>query len=177
MNISICSRTGDIIEPMIKPQWYVSCEKFNDQAIAFVNEEKIKFIPGLKDEWIKWLTNEQSKNWCISRQLWWGHRIPAYKVVFKEECNNLNNGEMDEKWVVASNLEAARILASKKYNISFEQFDLFQDEDVLDTWFSSGIFPISIFGWPNSTEDLKRYYPLSVFKVYFIYINSVNDNR
>jgi valyl-tRNA synthetase len=107
--------------------------------------------------WERWLSNIH--DWCISRQLWWGHRIPAYKLYIKDK------GPEDDIWIVAKNLEEAHEKVFKQYGLSDRNlYHLEQDEDVLDTWFSSGIYPLACFGWPNATEDLEDFYPLSVME-------------
>uniref|UniRef100_A0A8C4DJQ8 valine--tRNA ligase n=1 Tax=Dicentrarchus labrax TaxID=13489 RepID=A0A8C4DJQ8_DICLA len=141
-------RSKDIVEPLLKPQWYVNCTDMGKQAADAVREGQLKIIPDhhLKT-WFNWMDN--IRDWCISRQLWWGHRIPAYFVT-----------DMDgHYWVCGRTEEEAREKAAKRFNVSADKITLRQDEDVLDTWFSSGIFPFSIFGWPNETQDLNVFYP------------------
>ena len=107
----------------------------------------------------RWLEN--IRDWCISRQLWWGHRVPAWYVTLEEDKLK-ELGAYENHWVVARNekeaeVEANRIFAGRK-------FQLAQDPDVLDTWFSSGLFPLSVLGWPDETQDLKTFYPTSVLE-------------
>ncbi|XP_063054552.1 valine--tRNA ligase isoform X4 [Engraulis encrasicolus] len=158
MVVPVCSRSKDIVEPLLKPQWYVSCGEMGKQAADAVREGRLKIIPDhhLKT-WFNWMDN--IRDWCISRQLWWGHRIPAYFVTVNDP--NVKPGEdMDgHYWVSGRTEEEAREKAAKRFNTSKEKITLRQDEDVLDTWFSSGIFPFSIFGWPNQSEDLSVFYP------------------
>lgn len=107
--------------------------------------------------WFKWLDNIQ--DWCISRQLWWGHRIPVYlaKIPGVIDYPDINN---DDHWVVGRDIEEARANAGKKWNVDPKIVELSQDEDVLDTWFSSGIFPFSTMGWPDvDSKDLKAFFP------------------
>eukprot|EP01095_Lingulamoeba_sp_RSL-Kostka_P012275 TRINITY_DN4835_c1_g1_i2.p1 TRINITY_DN4835_c1_g1~~TRINITY_DN4835_c1_g1_i2.p1 ORF type:complete len:920 (-),score=367.49 TRINITY_DN4835_c1_g1_i2:144-2903(-) len=166
MVIGICSRTGDIVEPMIKPQWFVKCKGMAERAAEAVNSGELKIYPDHphKKIWLDWCGDLH--DWCISRQLWWGHRIPAYMVK--------TNGKMHEPetWVCGRNEEEAMENARKELKkqdaeVTDEVLDsitLEQDPDVLDTWFSSGLFPFSVFGWPNETEDLKRFFPTSLLE-------------
>nr|XP_043627518.1 valine--tRNA ligase, mitochondrial 1 [Erigeron canadensis] len=163
MRLGVCSRTNDVVEPMIKPQWYVSCSSLAKEALEAVTDEtnkKIDIIPKqYVAEWKRWLEN--IRDWCISRQLWWGHRVPAWYVTLEDdELQEI--GAYASHWVVARNEkeaegEANRIFAGKR-------FQLAQDPDVLDTWFSSGLFPLSVLGWPDDTQDLKTFYPTSVLE-------------
>eukprot|EP00916_Digyalum_oweni_P019703 GHVL01032880.1.p1 GENE.GHVL01032880.1~~GHVL01032880.1.p1 ORF type:complete len:999 (+),score=187.73 GHVL01032880.1:241-2997(+) len=150
MSIPICSRTGDILEPLLKPQWWVNCANMAKRGIDVVKSGELRLIPEHHVQtWNNWLENIQ--DWCISRQLWWGHRIPAYLVIEPKQS--------DEVWVVGRNMEEARDRAAEKLKIEKSLIKLKQDEDVLDTWFSSGIFPMSTMGWPNETADFKNYFP------------------
>ncbi|CAK9165068.1 unnamed protein product [Ilex paraguariensis] len=163
MRLGICSRTKDVVEPMIKPQWYVNCSSMAAEAFdAVMNDEskKIEIIPKQYiAEWKRWLEN--IRDWCVSRQLWWGHQIPAWYVTLEDdELKEL--GAYKDHWVVARNEEAALLEASKIFD--GKKLRLTQDPDVLDTWFSSGIFPLSVLGWPDDSEDLKAFYPTSVLE-------------
>jgi len=137
-------RSNVVIEPMLTDQWYVNAGELAKDAIAAVESGKTKFVP---ETWSKtyfqWMRNIEP--WCISRQLWWGHRIPAWYGpdghVFVEESE-----------------ERAQAAARKHYG---KDAPLRQDEDVLDTWFSSGLWPFSTLGWPEQTPDLKKFYPTS----------------
>uniref|UniRef100_A0A8K9Y0Q1 valine--tRNA ligase n=1 Tax=Oncorhynchus mykiss TaxID=8022 RepID=A0A8K9Y0Q1_ONCMY len=153
MVVPVCSRSKDIVEPLLKPQWYVDCADMGKQAADSVREGRLKIIPDHHHKtWFNWLDN--IRDWCISRQLWWGHRIPAYFVTVTDPS------DMDgHYWVSGRTEEEARDKAAKRFNVSTDKVTLRQDEDVLDTWFSSGIFPFSIFGWPNETQDLSVFYP------------------
>lgn len=143
------------VEPRLCMQWYLSMQHFADLALPPVMEDDIRFYPAkYKNTYKNWLTNIQ--DWCISRQLWWGHRIPAYYI-------SAPNAEQEE-FVVAETPEAALQLARKKTGRNDLQLsDLRQDEDALDTWFSSWLWPISLFdgiNHPNNPE-LEYYYPTS----------------
>ncbi len=141
-NVAKCERCKTTIEPKVSMQWFVSMKDLAKRAADSVREGKMKFIPRrYEKQYFNWLDNIQ--DWCISRQLWWGHRIPAY---YCEECGHIN---------VAKN---APLKCEKCGSIK-----LHQDEDTLDTWFSSALWPFSTLGWPNTeSEDYKRFYPTNV---------------
>ncbi|XP_045607383.1 valine--tRNA ligase isoform X2 [Procambarus clarkii] len=156
MVVPICSRSKDIIEPMIKPQWYVKCSDMAAKAVEAVKSGELEIIPKIHEKtWYHWM--DEMRDWCISRQLWWGHQIPAYFVTIKDQ--SLPPGQNDEYWVSGRTEEEARQKAAAKFNVSPENIKLNQDPDVLDTWFSSGLFPFSVMGWPKQTKDLEMFYP------------------
>jgi len=150
-------RSGVVIEPWLMDQWYVNAEKLVQPAIKAVEDGRTKFVP---ERWNKtyfeWMRNIQP--WCISRQLWWGHRIPAWYGP-------------DGQVFVEANEEDALASAAKHYGKAVE---LTRDNDVLDTWFSSGLWPFSTLGWPDNTAELKRYYPGDVlvtgFDIIFFWV-------
>lgn len=152
-------RGGAVIEPYLSTQWFVKIKPLADKAMEVVRDGKIEIIPKMWEKtYFEWMEN--IKDWCISRQLWWGHRIPAYYTP-------------DGSMVVAESLdEAFELLKSKNPNLKKEEIS--QDEDVLDTWFSSGLWPFSVFGWPEKTEDWKKFYPTSIlvtgFDIIFFWV-------
>lgn len=152
-------RGGAVIEPLLSTQWFVKIESLAKPAIEVVKSGKVQFQPKMWEKtYFEWMEN--IRDWCISRQLWWGHRIPAYYAP---------NGEM----VVAESVEEAVSLFSKK-GVSVTKETIKQDEDVLDTWFSSGLWPFTVFGWPENSSELKQYYPTSVlvtgFDIIFFWV-------
>ena len=161
MVLPICSRSKDIIEPILKPQWYVNCKDMAERSIKAVRSKELRILPEtFESTWYRWL--EDSRDWCISRQLWWGHRIPSY-FVSSDEIPAGN--EIDDKyWVSAHSHADALEKAAKRFGVAKEKIRLAQDEDVLDTWYSSGLFPFSSFGWPAQTDDLKRFFPTTLLE-------------
>ena len=151
-------RSNTIIEPLLTEQWFVDAKKLSKKPIKIVNEGKTSFYP---DNWSKtffqWMKDIEP--WCISRQIWWGHRIPAWYD------NNKNI-------YVAENIKEALILAKKKNKKN--NFKLKQETDVLDTWFSSALWPFATLGWPNKTKELSKFYPTSVlitgFDIIFFWV-------
>ena len=136
-----CYRCDTVIEPYLSDQWFVKMKPLAERAIAVVNSGEVRFQP---ERWTKvymhWMNN--IRDWCISRQIWWGHRIPAFY------CNHCNH------------MVVARELPAKCPNCASDSFR--QDEDVLDTWFSSWLWPFSTMGWPDDTADQQRFLPTSV---------------
>lgn len=163
MRLGVCSRSNDVIEPMIKPQWYVNCGDIAKEALHAVTDEEnrsVEIIPKqYVADWKRWLEN--IRDWCISRQLWWGHQIPAWYVTLEDDILQ-ELGAYNDHWVVAKNEEEARDEANQRYN--GKKFHLIRDPDVLDTWFSSGLFPLTVLGWPDDTDDLRAFYPTSVLE-------------
>lgn len=158
MTIPTCSRSGDVIEPLLKPQWWVRQDEMAKEAIKAVKSGEITITPQSSEkEYFQWMENIQ--DWCISRQLWWGHRCPVYFVVIEgEEGDRLDNNY----WVAGRTYEEALEKATKQF--AGVKFTLEQDEDVLDTWFSSGLWPISTLGWPNQTQDMELFNPMSMLE-------------
>jgi valyl-tRNA synthetase len=150
-------RSGQVIEPYLTDQWYVDAKKLAQAAIAAVRDGRTVFVPKTWEKtYFDWMENIQP--WCISRQLWWGHQIPAWY------------GPDGKVFVAMSEAEAAAAAASH-YG---RQTSLVRDEDVLDTWFSSALWPFSTLGWPEKTPELARYYPTDVlvtgFDIIFFWV-------
>ncbi|VBB17588.1 hypothetical protein YASMINEVIRUS_51 [Yasminevirus sp. GU-2018] len=158
--VRVCSRSGDILEPRLKHQWYVDTDDMSKRSIEAVEKGDLKIIPdpdGVhRATWHRFLS--EGRSWCISRQLWWGHRVPAYRIVPKEGFSDVIDTKASEKWIVAKNFTEAKRLAEEKFrNTDLENnYNLVQDEDVLDTWFSSGLYPFTIEG--------GKYFPLDVLE-------------
>ncbi|MCX7642059.1 MAG: valine--tRNA ligase [Elusimicrobiales bacterium] len=160
-NVGKCYRCDNHIEPLISEQWFVKTKPLAQKAIEVINSNKIKFYP---EKWKKmlldWLINIE--DWCISRQIWWGHRIPAY---YCKTCSGKGIVTNDKGEVVKVIMEkGAKPIVSEIKPVSCPDCgdnDLIQDPDVLDTWFSSALWPFSVFGWPKQTEQLKYFYPTS----------------
>ncbi len=150
LQVPFGDRSGVVIEPWLTEQWYVNAEELAKPAIAAVKNGDTKFVPANWDKtYYEWMNNIQP--WCISRQLWWGHQIPAWYGP-------------DEKVFVALDEAEAQKKADAHYGKSVE---LKRDPDVLDTWFSSGLWAFSTMGWPEDTKELQKYYPTSVLSTGF----------
>jgi valyl-tRNA synthetase len=150
-------RSNVVVEPYLTDQWYVNAKKLAEPAIAAVRNGKTNFVPkNWEKTYFDWMENIQS--WCISRQLWWGHQIPAWYGP-------------DGKVFVAQTETEAKTEADKYYG---KATSLTRDEDVLDTWFSSALWPFSTLGWPDDTKELKRFYPTSAlvtgFDIIFFWV-------
>ena len=164
MILQRCSKTEDIIEPLVKSQWWVNCKSVAARAMEDVKSGALKIVPEFQKRTLfEFLEN--IRDWCVSRQLWWGHRCPVYLVKIPGILDNPTNSNNDH-WVAARSEEEALEKASKKYNCPDKsKITLYQDEDVLDTWFSSGLLPFAVFGWPNiSSEELKTFFPTDLLE-------------
>ncbi|WP_032510109.1 valine--tRNA ligase, partial [Clostridioides difficile] len=140
-NVGTCYRCHTVVEPRLSEQWFVKMEELAKPAIDILKKGELEFVPEKFDKtYLQWLEN--IRDWCISRQLWWGHQIPAY---YCQECGEI---------------VVARKMPDKCPKCGSTHFK--QDEDALDTWFSSALWPFSTLGWPNKTEALDYYYPTSV---------------
>ncbi|MFP4588375.1 MAG: valine--tRNA ligase [Candidatus Acetothermia bacterium] len=152
-SVGHCQRCDTVVEPTVSTQWFIEMEGLAKPAIEAVREDEVKLIPERwKKVYFEWMENIQ--DWCISRQLWWGHRIPAW---YCEDC--------DEVIVSRSKPEICPNCESK---------NLYQDKDVLDTWFSSALWPFSVMGWPEDTEELDYYFPTDLlitgFDIIFFWV-------
>jgi valyl-tRNA synthetase len=151
--VARCDRSGDVIEPRLSMQWFVKIQPLADKAIAAVEEGHLRFTPDqYQKTYFEWMRNIH--DWCISRQLWWGHRIPAWHCA---QCYEVTvSRETPVKCAHCGSVE------------------LTQETDVLDTWFSSGLLPITVFGWPNHTRDLDVFYPTQLlvtgFDILFFWV-------
>ena len=157
MSVARSQRSGVIVEPIVSTQWFVKMAGLAKQAHETVKSKEVNIIPRQwENTYFHWL--DKIHDWCISRQLWWGHRIPAWYGP-------------DEKIFVAEDEKKAQALALKHYK---KAVSLRQDSDVLDTWFSSALWPFSTLGWPNASKDLSSYYPTTVlitgFDIIFFWV-------
>lgn len=153
LDLPICSRSKDVIELLTKPQWFLKCGEMSKQAKRAIETGRLILEPAkFENEWNRWFDNQT--DWCLSRQIWWGHQIPAFHCSYDDKSI----------WVAAHTKQEALHKATKQFGgsskINQEKIVVQQDEDVLDTWFSSGILPFSLCGWPN-VEKIPNY-PLDV---------------
>ncbi len=151
-------RTGQIVEPYLTDQWFVKTKPLAEPAIAAVKDDSIRFVPkNWERTYFEWMENIE--DWCISRQIWWGHRIPAW---------------YDEDGNVFVSYTAEMAADEARYFHGHENFTLRQDDDVLDTWFSSALWPFSTLGWPDDTDDYRMFYPTNVlvtgFDIIFFWV-------
>ncbi len=163
MALGRCYRCKTVVEPYLSPQWFVKIKPLAEPAIKAVEDGRIKITPeGWKNNYLGWMRD--IKDWCISRQIWWGHRIPAWY------CTTCNRTAMVEAASSAASQRTYTFLATAKPIVgrsapaqcpTCKQKEFVQDPDVLDTWFSSALWPFSTLGWPEQTADLKKFYPTS----------------
>jgi valyl-tRNA synthetase len=157
MTIPVCSRTGDVVEPMIRPQWFLATGRLAELAERAVRDGDLVLEPQHhRATWAAFM-GEASRDWCLSRQIWWGHQVPAYSCALgPRTC-----------WVAAASEVEARGKAAVQLGLGpgeEEALLVTRDEDVLDTWFSSGLYPFAALGWPEETADLERFYPLDLME-------------
>ncbi|KAI9840966.1 MAG: Valine--tRNA ligase, mitochondrial [Sclerophora amabilis] len=158
MKVPLCSRSKDVIEPVMKPQWWMRMRELADAAIKVVKDGEIKIRPeSAEKDYYRWLGG--INDWCISRQLWWGHRAPVYFVQLEGETTDDGEGH---HWVAGRTPQEAEEKAKAKF--PGKRFELRRDEDVLDTWFSSALWPFSTLGWPKKTHDYAKLYPTSILE-------------
>ncbi|XP_031639875.1 valine--tRNA ligase [Contarinia nasturtii] len=153
LDLPICSRSKDVIEMLTKPQWFLNCAKMSEEAIQVLKTGQLTIEPSkFENEWKRWFEN--TRDWCLSRQIWWGHQIPAYKCTYENKTI----------WIAAHSKDEALNKCAKEFGETFDNMKITieQDEDVLDTWFSSGILPFSLLGWPNEKQLNNSSYPLDV---------------
>lgn len=157
MAVGKCYRCKTVVEPYLSPQWFVKIKPLADPAITAVEEGRIRIIPeGWTNNYLGWMRD--IKDWCISRQIWWGHQIPAWYCL---SCNAKQVLKTESRTTI---LSGATPIVSKTAPATCPACggnDLYRDPDVLDTWFSSALWPFSTLGWPEHTEELKTYYPTS----------------
>ncbi len=155
LSIGTCQRCATVVEPRLSPQWFVKVEPLAKEAIAAVEDGRTRFVPeNWTNTYMSWMKNIH--DWCISRQLWWGHQIPAW---YPASGPRLPNGELDFG-------RGQPVVARSNPGVTADnpKGEWIQDPDVLDTWFSSGLWPFSTLGWPENTPALKTWYPTSVME-------------
>ncbi len=166
-----CYRCQTPVEPYLTPQWFVNIKPLAEPAMEVVRDGRVKIIPeGWANSYFAWMEN--IKDWTISRQIWWGHQIPAWYCVACEAGHIVKTGQGDFMLTKEAQPIVAREQPDKCAVCGGGEF--VRDPDVLDTWFSSGLWPFSTLGWPEQTEDLKRFYPTSVlvtgFDILFFWV-------
>ncbi|RKF60005.1 Valine--tRNA ligase, mitochondrial [Erysiphe neolycopersici] len=158
MTVPLCMKSKDIIEPLMKPQWWMKMKDMAAAALDVVKNGQIKISPeSAEKSYIRWMENVN--DWCLSRQLWWGHQAPMYFAQIEGESNDESDNNL---WFSGRTVDEARMKAAKA--IPNKKFTLKRDEDVLDTWFSSGLWPFATLGWPKKTHDLETLFPTTVLE-------------
>lgn len=159
MSIRLCIKSKDVVEPVMKPQWWMKMQDLATPAMEAVRSGAINIKPeSSRKGYFRWL--ESINDWCLSRQLWWGHQIPAYYVSLAGEAQTV--GESSERWIVARSEAEAREKAHNMF--PGQKVSLTRDPDVLDTWFSSGLWPFATLGWPKETHDMQKLFPTTVLE-------------
>ena len=159
-----CYRCQTVVEPRLTPQWFVSIKPLAEPAIQAVREGRVRIVPeGWANSYFAWMEN--IKDWCISRQIWWGHQIPAWYCTKCDADNLLETGHGDFMLSKEASPIVARQAPERCARCGGDKF--IRDPDVLDTWFSSALWPFSTLGWPQVSEDLKTFYPTSVLVTSF----------
>ncbi len=166
-----CYRCQTVIEPYLTPQWFVDIKPLAEPAMEAVRAGKIRIIPeGWSNSYFAWMEN--IKDWCISRQIWWGHQIPAWYCMSCDAANIIKAGAGE--YILAKDAKPIVARQAPDRCPKCGGTSLIQDPDVLDTWFSSGLWPFSTLGWPEQTEDLKNFYPTSTlvtgFDILFFWV-------
>ncbi|KAF8866576.1 valyl-tRNA synthetase-like protein [Acephala macrosclerotiorum] len=158
MTVPLCDKSKDVIEPLLKPQWWMKMKDMAAAALKVVEDGEIKILPeSAEKSYKRWMSDVN--DWCLSRQLWWGHQAPMYFCkIYGEEGDEADN----DLWFAGRTQKEAEAKARAKY--PGKNFTLHRDEDVLDTWFSSGLWPFATLGWPNKTHDLETLFPTSVLE-------------
>jgi valyl-tRNA synthetase len=169
--IGHCYRCQTVIEPYLTPQWFVDIKPLAEPAMEAVRSGAIRIVPeGWSNSYFAWMEN--IKDWCISRQIWWGHQIPAWYCKRCEGANVVQTGDGEYRLTKDATPIVGREPPSECPNCGATE--LIQDPDVLDTWFSSGLWPFSTLGWPDDTDDLKSFYPTSAlvtgFDILFFWV-------
>ncbi|KAK2511286.1 hypothetical protein Q9966_016667 [Columba livia] len=160
MTLPLCSRSGDVVEYLMKSQWFLRCQEMAERAREAVTSGKLQLIPKFHEKnWKTWMDNVG--DWCLSRQLCWGHRVPAFRVAPPGGPEGPESPP-DGLWVVGPTEDSAREAAAHALRCPLQDVRLHQDPDVLDTWFSSALFPFAALGWPHQSPDLGRFYPNSL---------------
>eukprot|EP00891_Asterochloris_glomerata_P009727 jgi/Astpho2/9727/Aster-03708 len=161
MRVPRSQRGGEVVEPLVRKQWFVRMKPLAEPALQAVADGRLNIVPDrFSKVYDRWLTN--IRDWCISRQLWWGHRIPVWYAFSTEEEADAADRGVSEIYVVARSQKEALSKAQQRHGSGVV---LRQEQDVLDTWFSSGLWPFSTLGWPNkSAPDLQRFYPTTILE-------------
>ena len=162
--VAHCYRSDDVVEPFLSDQWFVKMQPLVELARQAVVEERVTFFPGKRaEDYLRWL--DQTPDWCISRQIWWGHRIPIW---YCRDCHSdIEVNKNGEPKLIPGNArpilpQSDAVDANPEKCPQCGKDNLLQDPDVLDTWFSSQLWPLSTLGWPEATKELQYYYPTSV---------------